>query len=134
MPHRTRLMFLTVTAIAAVTAQVNAQVMTTGLTREDGVVVLSSPVRSGFSLFAEEDLAGTSLRTTGAMRYAFFNAGGLCSFAGTAGDLFNSSCGEGNYFHIASAWGAGLDAYRAIRSVHPGIATMRQPEIGRAHV
>jgi hypothetical protein len=89
--------------------------------------VQSAAARNGFTLFAEEDLAGTSLRLTGVMRYAFFNAGGLCSFAGTNGDIFNSSCGEGNYFHISSSWGAGLDAYRSIRSVHPGVAMMRQP-------
>jgi hypothetical protein len=109
-----------------------AQVQTTTFTREDGVTVQNSaPRRNGFSLFAEEDLAGTSLRLTGRYRYALFNGGGLCTFAGTAGDIFNSSCGQFNggnaYFHIASAWAAGLDAYRSIRSVHPDIATMRAP-------
>src|SRR6188508_2731548 len=93
-----------------VAAQKGTQV--TSLTREDGVAVQgSAPKRNGFSLFAEEDLAGTSLRLTGILRYAFFNAGGICSFAGTAGDIFNSSCGEGNYFHIQSAMAVGLDAY-----------------------
>jgi hypothetical protein len=110
----------------AVAAQNGTQV--TSFTREDGLQVQNSaPKRNGFSLFAEEDLAGTSLRLTGIMRYAFFNAGGLCSFAGTNGDIFNSSCGEGNYFHIQSAWAVGLDAYRAIKAVHPGVANMRQP-------
>ena len=60
----------------------------TSFVREDGVALQSSaPKRNGFSLFAEEDLAGTSLRLTGIYRYAFFNAGGLCTFAGTAGDM-----------------------------------------------
>lgn len=131
MPRRTRFLLAVIAAAAAIGGRIEAQVVTTSLTREDGVAVQSAPARNGFSLFAEEDLAGTSLRLTGVMRYAFFNAGGLCSFGNTAGDIFNSSCGQGggssNYFHIASSWGAGLDAYRSIRSVHPGVANMRQP-------
>src|ERR1700741_4444379 len=105
----------------AAVAQNGSQV--TSFTREDGVAVQgSAPKRNGFSLFAEEDLAGTSLRLTGVMRYAFFNAAGLCSFANTTGDIFNSSCVEGNYFHIQSAMAVGLDAYRSIKAVHPGVA------------
>jgi hypothetical protein len=87
--------------------------------------------KRGFSLFAEEDLAGTSLRLTGSYRYTPINAGGLCAFAGTSGDIFNTSCGQfagsNTYFHVVPAWGVGINSYRKIREVHPGVATMLPP-------
>src|SRR5688572_23860772 len=87
-----------VTAFVVTSSETGAQQQsTTSFTREDGVAIQSAaPKRNGFSLFAEEDLAGTSLRLTGLYRYAFFNAGGLCTFGNTAGDIFNSSCGQYN--------------------------------------
>ena len=94
-------------AFAAMSGTLGAQQAVTSFTREDGVAFQNpAPKRQGFSLFAEEDLAGTSLRLTGLYRYAFFNAGGLCTFGNTRGDIFNSSCGQFNgsstYFHISS--------------------------------
>jgi hypothetical protein len=90
-----------------------------------------SPRRSGFDLFAEEDIAGTSLRMSGRLRYPPINAGGICPFANTSGDIFNTQCGVFNgtstFFHMTAAWGTGLTGYRAIRDVYPGVADMRAP-------
>ncbi len=87
--------------------------------------------RGGFNLFAEEDLAGHSLRLTGTYQFPMINAGGLCPFANTAGDIFNTSCGAfdggSTYFNVTPAWGVGIESYRKIRDVHPGIATMQAP-------
>jgi hypothetical protein len=90
-----------------------------------------SPRRGGFDLFAEEDIAGTSLRMSGRMRYPPINAGGICPFANTSGDIFNTQCGVFNggatFFHMTAAWGTGIESYRKIREVHPGITDMRPP-------
>ncbi|HKS07066.1 MAG TPA: hypothetical protein VJR92_12185 [Gemmatimonadaceae bacterium] len=75
------------------------------------------------------DLAGTSLKLRGAYRWAQFNAGGLCSFAMTAGDDFNSLCGGGAYFHYLVAWGVPPHEYAKIRNAWPGVANM-QPPVG----
>ena len=83
--------------------------------------------RGGFSLFAQEDLAGISLRLTGIMAYPLINAGGICPFANTSGDIFNSNCGSGNYFHITPQWGIGLADYPKVLAAFPGVATMRAP-------
>jgi hypothetical protein len=99
----------------------------TTIMREDGVSVPLPARRGGFNLFAEEDLAGTSLRLTGNYRHAFINAGGLCPFANTSGDIFNTACGDGVYFHVTPVWGIGLDDYRKIRDVWPDVALMRAP-------
>jgi hypothetical protein len=104
----------------------------TTILRDDGVAVPTNPSsrRNGFNLFAEEDLAGTSLRLTGTYRYAFINAGGLCPFANTAGDIFNSQCGAfggSTFFHNTPVWGIGLDDYAKIRAVWPNVANMRAP-------
>ena len=106
--------------------------LTTTVIRDDGVAVPTNPSsrRNGFNLFAEEDLAGTSLRLTGTYRYAFINAGGLCPFANTAGDIFNSQCGAfggSTFFHATPVWGIGLDDYAKIRAAWPNVANMRSP-------
>jgi hypothetical protein len=76
-------------------------------------------------------LAGHSLRLSGTYQYPAMNAGGLCPFAGTSGDIFNTSCGVfdggGTYFNVTPAWGVGIESYRKIRDVYPGIATMQAP-------
>jgi len=107
----------------------NAIPLQTTILREDGVSVPTNPSsrRNGFNLFAEEDLAGTSLRLTGLYRYVLINAGGLCPFANTAGDIFNTACGDGVFFHVTPVWGIGLDDYAKIQQVWPEVSTMRAP-------
>lgn len=94
----------------------------------DGAPVVE---RRGFSLFSAEDLAGASLKLAGGYRYAAFNAGGLCSFANTNGDLFNSGCGvfngASNFFHYQVAWGVPPSAYERIKALWPAVAQMRPP-------
>ena len=102
--------------------------------RADGTPVQLPSHPSGFNLFAQEDLAGTSLRLTGSFRYPLINAGGICPFANTNGDIFNTSCGQSvgspnfsTYFHNNVTWGIGPDDYRKIKDVWPAIANMRAP-------
>ena len=119
-------------AAPALDAQSSSISLTTTVLRDDGVAVPTNPSsrRNGFNLFAEEDLAGTSLRLTGNYRYAFINAGGLCPFANTAGDIFNSQCGAfggSTFFHATPVWGIGLDDYAKVRTVWPAVANMRAP-------
>ena len=115
-------------AVAAQQAN-NAIPLQTTILREDGVSVPTNPStrRNGFNLFAEEDLAGSSLRLTGDYRYVLINAGGLCPFANTAGDIFNTACGDGVFFHVTPAWGIGLTDYAKIQQVWPDVSTMRAP-------
>ena len=124
-----------IAAIVAAAPGASAQRSTNGpltnvIIRDDGTPVQLPSRAGGFSLFAEEDLAGTSLRLTGTYRYAFVNAGGLCPFANTAGDIFNTQCGAFNgssYFHVNPVWGIGLGDYSKIVAAYPGVARMRAP-------
>ena len=115
-------------AVAAQQAN-NAIPLQTTILREDGVSVPTNPStrRNGFNLFAEEDLAGSSLRLTGDYRYVLINAGGLCPFANTAGDIFNTQCGSGVFFHVTPIWGIGLNDYAKIKQAWPDVANMRSP-------
>ena len=102
------------------------------IVRDDGSAMQLSARPRGFNLFAEEDLAGTALRTLGLMRYPFINAGGICPFARTGGDIFNTACGTttndgGSFFHVNPVWAVGIEEYRKIREVWPGIAGMQSP-------
>src|SRR5689334_7111678 len=112
----------------AITAQQQDRIpLTTTILGADGVMQPLPPRQRGFSLFAQEDLAGTSLRLSGFYRYAFINAGGLCPFANTAGDIFNTQCGTGNFFHITPWWGIGPVDYAKILIAYPGVSAMKQP-------
>jgi hypothetical protein len=137
---RGRLGFAALAVLAAgsllVSAPVGAQrqsgnePLTTSIIDDQGRSHQLPTQRGGFNLFAEEDIAGTSLRLSGRFRYPYINEGGLCPFANTSGDIFNTTCG-GNpgsqYFHVTAHWGTGLSTYRKIRDVHPNVADMRPP-------
>src|SRR5881394_1830489 len=101
--------------------------LTTTILNGDGVMQPLPARPRGFSLFAQEDLAGTSLRLSGSYRYAFINAGGLCPFANTSGDIFNTACGSGNFFHLTPWWGIGPSDYAKVLDAYPGVAAMKQP-------
>lgn len=139
---RGRLGFAALALLAAgsllVSAPADAQRRTGGvelqttILDEQGRSVQLPSSNGGFNLFAEEDIAGTSLRLSGGFRFPYINEGGLCPFAGTSGDIFNTSCanfpGAGNpFFHVTAHWGTGLSTYRKIRDVHPNVADMRPP-------
>ncbi|HYV96936.1 MAG TPA: hypothetical protein VE967_05740 [Gemmatimonadaceae bacterium] len=112
-------------------AQRAADALATRILREDGTWQDLSPRHGGFSLFAESDLAGTSLKLTGSYRYPAFNVSGLCPFANTSGDEYNSSCGQYNgtstFFHFQSTWGTSPSGYARIHAVWPGVANMMPP-------
>jgi hypothetical protein len=111
-------------------AQQRGDVPVNQILRDDGTMQQLPSRPRGFNLFAEEDLAGTSLRLTGTYRYPMINAGGICPFANTAGDIFNTSCGQfgsSTFFHLTVTWGIGPDDYSKIKEVYPGVQNMRPP-------
>lgn len=91
--------------------------LVSAIQRPDGTWQQLDAQQNGFALFADADLAGTSLKVKGNYTYVAFNAGGLCSFASTNGDLYNSSCGSGGFFHIQTVWGVPPSAYAKIHAV-----------------
>jgi hypothetical protein len=122
--------FLCFLAALPAIAQRSGDAPVTRILRDDGTWEELAPRKAGFSLFGESDLAGTSLKLTGTYRYAAFNAGGLCAFANTAGDDFNSSCGNygsSTFFHFQTTWGTSTSAYARIRAIWPGVANMMPP-------
>ncbi|HYV98340.1 MAG TPA: hypothetical protein VE967_12845 [Gemmatimonadaceae bacterium] len=111
-------------------AQQRSEPLTTVIMRDDGTAQQLPATKRGFNLFAEEDLAGASLRLTGLYRFPMVNAG-LCPFANTSGDIFNTSCaqfnGNSTFFHLNVAWGIGPDDFTKIKDAWPAVANMRAP-------
>lgn len=132
--------------IASLAAAAAALLFVSGVAaaQQGGAIPLSTPIdvntgvpmqatskASGFNLFAAEDLAGISLKMTGQLRYPLVNAGGICPFANTAGDIFNTQCGQfggaSTYFHNVPVWGIGPDDYAKVLAVWPNVAKMLAP-------
>src|SRR5262245_47392588 len=77
---------LLVSGPAAAQKRSGAQAPTTAILRADGTYEQLPARAKGFNLFAEEDLAGASLRLTGNYQFPLINTG-LCPFANTSGDI-----------------------------------------------
>jgi hypothetical protein len=92
------------------------------------------PRRSGFDLFAEEDLAQTGMRMTGTNGWSIPNVG-PCPFyyidntnAQTCAltNVPNRGASD-SFFEIGLLAGAPISEFRKIRAIHPGINNMRPP-------
>lgn len=92
------------------------------------------PKRSGFDLFAEEDLAQTGMRMTGTNGWSIPNVGPCpfyyidnvnaqtCALTATPNQASSES-----FFEIGLIAGAPISEFRKIRAIHPGINNMRPP-------
>jgi hypothetical protein len=88
--------------------------------------------RSGFNLFAEEDLATSGMSMTGGFGWHTPNVGPcpwyftfnleVCGFTQNQAGNFAQP-----YFEITWIAGAPISEFRKIRNVHPGVSNMRPP-------
>jgi hypothetical protein len=105
----------------------------TTLTVDDGASpAVTIQRRSGFNLFAEEDLATSGLGMTGGFGWLAPNVGPcpwyftfdieVCGFTQNQGGGFAQP-----YFEITWIAGAPISEFRKIRNVHPDVQNMRPP-------
>jgi hypothetical protein len=83
------------------------------------------PRKTGFDLFAAEDLAAGSMRMVGGFRTGVTNQGGPVS-ENQGGGFIGAHIINGNYtfFEMGFVAGAPPSEFRKIRAVHPGINNM----------
>jgi hypothetical protein len=122
--------------IGATTATAQTEPVVTSLQKIDPVTgqVTDVPLASlrssgGFNLFAQEDLAVASMRTTGFINGNIFNIGGPCPANSTQGGANLGACFRNNgtswYFEQGFIGGAPPSDFRKIRAVYPGVNGMK---------
>ena len=123
---------LGVSARAAVAQQQTRSPVPTIAVDDGAAPALPVPRRSGFNLFAEEDLAVSGMAMTGTFGWLAPNVGPcpwyftfnleVCGFTTNQGGGLAQP-----YFEITWIAGAPISEFRKIRNVHPGVSNMRPP-------